>query len=46
VLCVRGWVQENGPNPSVLVTKVLPAVNQKNLPGAPPDQHERDSTLR
>ncbi|MFZ9521632.1 MAG: DNA polymerase III subunit alpha, partial [Silvanigrellaceae bacterium] len=45
VLCVRGWVQENGPNPSVLVTEVLPAVNQKKLPGAPPDQLERDYTL-
>jgi hypothetical protein len=44
-VCVRGWVQENGPNPSVLVTEVLPAVNQKNLPGAPPDQLERVYTL-
>ncbi|MEN9809213.1 MAG: hypothetical protein RLZZ488_780 [Pseudomonadota bacterium] len=45
VLCVRGWVQENGPNPSVLVNEVLPALHQKNLPSPPPDQLERDYTL-
>lgn len=45
VLCVRGWVQENGPNPSVLVSEVLPALHQKNLPSPPPDQLERDYTL-
>ncbi len=45
VLCVRGWVQENGPNPSVLVDEVLPALHQKNLPSPPPDQLERDYTL-
>ncbi len=45
ILCVRGWVQENGPNPSVLVTEVLPAVHQKKLPSAPPTGLERNDTL-
>ena len=45
VLCVRGWVQENGPNPSVLVTEVFPAVHQTKLPSPPPDGLEQDYTL-
>jgi error-prone DNA polymerase len=45
ILCVRGWVQANGPNPSVLVTEVLPALHQKNLSDTMPDQLERDYTL-
>lgn len=45
VLCVRGWVQENGPNPSILVNEVLPSLHQKNIPSPLPDQLERDYTL-
>ncbi|MEY4063954.1 MAG: polymerase alpha subunit, partial [Pseudomonadota bacterium] len=45
LLCVRGWVQENGPNPSVLVNEVLPALHQNKLPSAPPEGLERNDTL-
>ncbi len=45
VLCVRGWVQENGPNPSVLVSEVFPALMQKKLPGGVPTGLERNDTL-
>jgi error-prone DNA polymerase len=45
LLCARGWVQENGPNPSVLVTEVLPALQQKKLPGGVPTGLERNDTL-
>lgn len=45
LLCARGWVQENGPNPSVLVTEVLPAVMQKRHTPLNSSALERNDTL-
>lgn len=45
LLCARGWVQENGPNPSVLITEIFPAIEQKSHTPLNSSSLERNDTL-